>query len=404
MKEIKLSSPQFRFIQSDKRYVLFAGGYGCGKTYAGAVKLLKNLLKYPKSVGLIVRKTYTELIDTSGSEFLGLAEDYIVEFNKTLLKGKLVNGSEFLMRSADKPEKFKSLNLNFIWIDEASELSLDFFTMLLSRLRLPPVQQIFLTTNPTSKQHWIYKVFIDEKTKYDDLEVIKATSFDSVSLSPEVLESYLKIREVDEDLFRREILGEFGSFEGTIFKPLILEDRVLARFLQNNRFSYYIGGVDFGFVNPNAFVLIGKLEQPVGFKKFLVRYIVIRELYERGIQTDTFGEMILSVLRNLHIEDTPIICDSAEPDRIQILNDIGLDAYPVKKIGVKDSIVKIKNFLGDPVIIKGCENFIRELEGYRWNEKEMPNAENGDHLIDAFRYAMLYELERAKVGAMWINL
>ena len=64
-----LMQKQKQFIQSDKRYTLYSGGVGSGKTIAGCYKALYLALSIPKSRGLIGTQTYTHLTVTVMFEF-----------------------------------------------------------------------------------------------------------------------------------------------------------------------------------------------------------------------------------------------------------------------------------------------------------------------------------------------
>ena len=53
------------------------------------------------------------------------------------------------------------------------------------------------------------------------------------------------------------------------------------------------------------------------------------------------------------------------------------------------------------MIVKG-ENLIKELKGYVWLDKGLPKALQGDHLLDALRYAITYQLQKPNAGSYYV--
>jgi hypothetical protein len=49
------------------------------------------------------------------------------------------------------------------------------------------------------------------------------------------------------------------------------------------------------------------------------------------------------------------------------------------------------------MIVKG-QNLIKELKGYIWLDKGLPKPLQGDHIIDALRYAVTYQLNNKRAG------
>ena len=83
-----------------------------------------------------------------------------------------------------------------------------------------------------------------------------------------------------------------------------------------------------------------------------------------------------------------VYCDSASPDRIEVLSNNGLNCYP----SVKDVKAKIDTTRETKIHIKECcENLIRELPEYQWDKDRMGNildkpVKKKDHAIDALCY------------------
>jgi phage terminase large subunit len=67
MEQIKFASDKQRdfVVAGPEEILLFLGGFGSGKTYAGILKMLLLLDKYPNSRGAIVRKQFGQLQKTT---------------------------------------------------------------------------------------------------------------------------------------------------------------------------------------------------------------------------------------------------------------------------------------------------------------------------------------------------
>ena len=58
VKEWELNPSQEKFWKSKKRFVLFSGGFGCGKSLMLTLKAIELALAYPGNYILMGRKTY----------------------------------------------------------------------------------------------------------------------------------------------------------------------------------------------------------------------------------------------------------------------------------------------------------------------------------------------------------
>ena len=67
--EIKLIPAQEKFLQSAKRFPCFIGGIGTGKTYMLLLKIWRFCETFPNTRALVVRREYTDLRDSTMSDF-----------------------------------------------------------------------------------------------------------------------------------------------------------------------------------------------------------------------------------------------------------------------------------------------------------------------------------------------
>lgn len=232
-KEWTLNPKQAEFIKSDKRYKLFSGGFGAGKTLALELNVLDLLLRYPGNLGLLGRMTYQDLRDTVQKEFLQLIPKFwIKSYNKSERRLTLFNDSELLFKHLDKvsEQEIKSLNLGFFAIDQAEQVTEPVFLALKGRLRRQNCSnQGLMSSNPANT--WLFREFKQE-TKEENL-LIETNTYDNKQNLPE---AYIKDLEKYPDSWKKQfVLGMWDTaimgdrniysmewlreFEKTVVKP-----------------------------------------------------------------------------------------------------------------------------------------------------------------------------------------
>ena len=174
----QLLDAQREFLEIPHDYSLdvavYQGGYGSGKTFAGALLGILLAIKFPGITGLVGAQTYTLVRDTTLKTYLehldniGFVDKVDYKWVSAEQKFVFKNGSEILFRHFDEPNKLKSLNLGFVEIEEMSDVPYDTFKMLLARMRQRKkagwqnfTYRIFGHTNPEVQKGWIYKTFYD---------------------------------------------------------------------------------------------------------------------------------------------------------------------------------------------------------------------------------------------------
>lgn len=198
----------------DKPYICNYGSGGSGKSHATAQnELIKGLERKEKI--LVIRKTANTLIDSVISLFCntlipeyGLTPFFTLNKSERILTNK-VNGTQYLFRGLDDPEKIKSIDsITRVWIEEASELSEEDFNKLSDRIRGNP--QITLTYNPIIQSHWLKKRFHD--TPNDRVQVFHTTYLDNLKhIGQKFIDDMEWYKENDFEHYRVYGLGEWGK-------------------------------------------------------------------------------------------------------------------------------------------------------------------------------------------------
>jgi hypothetical protein len=153
--------------------ILFSGSVGSAKSINGAHILARHLIENPNSRALVVRRALKDLKRTFWQLFLKHLSDtpgIIKSYNKSEMKITLINGSECIGDSYDDMnlEKFRSLELSFALIEEATESDRELYDAIKMRVgRLPNIKRnvILAITNPDSPSHYLYEYFIENQSK-----------------------------------------------------------------------------------------------------------------------------------------------------------------------------------------------------------------------------------------------
>lgn len=216
---------------------IYQGGYGSGKTWCGSLLGLLLARKYAGSRGLVGAKEYELVRKTTlvsyleHLEMLGKKAGIDYTYNKVDKIIRFKNGSEILFSALDDPEKFKSLNLHWAEIEEASQISDSSFKQLLGRLRNTYRgknwgdfrYRLFGHTNPQPDKGWIWDRFVEHsKPNY---RLIIAPTTNNTYLPAHFIESMKE--SFDEEYFRINVLGEFGNYNsGLVVKGFSDENKL----------------------------------------------------------------------------------------------------------------------------------------------------------------------------------
>lgn len=226
MVEYKLLPKQKEFLEiphNDKLdVVMYQGGYGSGKTWCGSLLGILLARKYPGCRGLVGAKEYELVKNTTLQSYfehldnMHYVRDRDYRYNKIDKKITFSNGSEILFKGLDDPEKFKSLNLHWAEIEEASQISDSSFKALIGRLRNTNQgstwvnfrYRLFGHTNPQPNKGWIYKRFVEAPK--ENYRLIIAPTSENTYLPAHYIESMKE--EYDPEYYRINVLGEFGDY------------------------------------------------------------------------------------------------------------------------------------------------------------------------------------------------
>jgi phage terminase large subunit len=381
-----------------KRYEIYFGGAGSGKSVFIAQKLLVKACKRKRKI-LVIRKFGTTLRDSVFQLIIDLLKKWkLYEYctiNQTTYTITLPNESVFLFKGLDDSEKIKSItDITDIWCEEATELTEDDYTQLDLRLRaMVDDLQLFCSFNPVSKANWVYKKWFDPKLAvYDALEtMILRTTYKDNRFLPKAYVKALEEKEKSNPLYYKiYALGEFAVAEGLVITNWTKEDFNPMELAQ--KFEHRVG-MDLGFVDPSAVI-------ETLYDRDNKTIYVFAEFYKKGCQLSELAQAIF----DMGLRKVKIMVDAAEPRSREYFRNKGINAQPCIK--GNDSVKAGLMFLQDHKIIvhPNCPNFIVELENFSYIKSKKTGEWTEDtthewsHAIDACRYAYsdVYTAKKAK--------
>jgi phage terminase large subunit-like protein len=197
---------QGQFIEDWRPLVGFVGGIGSGKTLSGWMKVLQ--MTPDDGVGCIVAPTYRQLRDGVLATLKERLTDLVRDINLSSMTVTLVTGVKVLLRSASRPDDFRSLNLGWLWIDEACYLSRYALRTIVSRVR-QGAELIFWTSSPV-KGSAAHELWVQPGQPYHHAKTTDNTTLSAQYI--DLLRSTLSAKEA-----RREIDAEWVDAGGVLF-------------------------------------------------------------------------------------------------------------------------------------------------------------------------------------------
>lgn len=221
----KPHAQQLKFVAAGEPEQLYGGAKRGGKSVALGQKIILLSMAFPGNRGLLARKDFTDLQDTTLAEFFQTCPpELIAEHNKTERRVTFINGSIMLYRglgSLDDIEKAKGLNLGWLAIDEPSEIQFETYLMLRAQLTwiLPtgakPPYMCMLGCNP--EPGWVKQRFITEPQP--GCVFIPALPRDNPFL-PDGWEQMLVDAGYPKEWIEKYLMGSWDVAEGQVFPEL----------------------------------------------------------------------------------------------------------------------------------------------------------------------------------------
>jgi|GEM_PF-221904 len=376
----KMTSVYKRNREAAKPVVLNVGGADSSKSYSIAQLLIEKFFGEKDKAFLVVRKTMPSNRLTAYRLIINLLKEYdryrFVNHNKSF--HTIEYGSNFMQFSGlDDPEKIKSAEFNYEWLEESNEFSWEDFIILKLRLRRKTTDgnpnRMYLSCNPTDEHGWI-----NTKLKSTEYDYIHSTYKDNPFSQLADIEVLEGLKNQDESYYKIYALGEYAEIKGLIWgRPEIPQE-----FPEVKETVY---GMDFGYNNPSTLIEIGIDIDAMA--------LYFRELiYETHLTNDELIEKMKTAMPP-EVRQREIYADASEPARIEEIYKAGFNIKPADKGkgSVKNGIDMVKRFRR--YSLEENMNLNTEFSGYKWKVDKNGNVldepvEYNDHSCDGSRYAV----------------
>ena len=203
--DLELEPFQMSFFSSQARFPAMVSAWGTGKTMCGILKGLV-LSNHPNNLGLIVRKNFTDLRDSTIKDFQRYTRIKVPSSKDV----RLPNGSEIMFRHMDELAGIvQNVNLGWFLIEQAEEFESDQeFQKLRGRLRRENVPHQGVIIANTNGHNWIWRLW--KNTDDSDYDLHEATTFDNRENLPEdFIKDLKKMEEQSPAHYRRYVLNSW---------------------------------------------------------------------------------------------------------------------------------------------------------------------------------------------------
>ncbi|HHX27615.1 MAG TPA: hypothetical protein GX716_01255 [Firmicutes bacterium] len=292
---------QEEFFLADSRHIGYGGARGGGKSWALRRKMVLRRLMYPGSKGLLLRRTYPELL---ANHVLPLQTElgcrkkkgWLARYNAQEHVFRFVNGSMLFLgycKAEADVLRYQGQEYDDIGLEEAThftEFQVNFLRTCLRTVRTDLQPRIYYTANPGGVGHlWFKRLFIDKQYEEDenpaDYTFIPARVWDNQVLM-NADPGYIKeLQKLPEDLRRAYLDGDWDVFAGQYFKSFrrdvhVITPRELPKW--HKRFR----SLDYGLDRTACYWWAVDSEG---------NCIVYRELYESGLTLSQAAKKIVEM-------------------------------------------------------------------------------------------------------------
>lgn len=331
-----------------------------------------------KTIGALRRNVLTEIqprLEAMGAQWLEKRTDNLIVVR---LFGHENRFYTFGGQDESSAALIQGITFAGVLLDEVALMPRSFVEQACARCSVDG-SRIWFNCNPAGPEHWFYKNWILEAEKRNCLR-LQFFMEDNPSLTKRIRQRYERL--YSGVFYRRYVLGQWVQAEGRVYD--FFTPDMVAQPPREPMEQYYIS-CDYGTVNPTSMGLWGRKEG-VWYR--------IREFYfdsraqQRQMTDEEYAGALekLSGGRNL----SAVIVDPSAASFIEVLRRRG---HRVKKAqndvlsGIRLTADGLKR--GKIVICQGCEDCLREMEGYVWEQRgggqDRVKKEN-DHAMDDMRY------------------
>jgi phage terminase large subunit len=377
---IQIPKEYKRLFDDDWREAAVYGGRGSLKSHTVARLLLIKareskrrigcFREYQNSIGDSSHQLLKELIDKYGMNEFKVTDNSITN---------MINGSDFIFKGLHGNEQsIKSIEgIDYAWVEEAQMVSNKSIEVLTPTVRKPG-SKIIYTYNREGEEDPVHKRLVLEGRPNT---LILNVNYD-VALKYGWFPEVLRVEMEDDKLYRPGLykhkwLGEPNMTEGRIFNDWNIVDEI------PHEARLEIRGMDFGYARDPT-VLVDIYYYNGG-------YIVDELIYRTNYLDTDLGNFILNNPR----PNTLIIGDSADKQKIVILQNMGINIIGVDKRGSGGETFTrgAISFVQDQrmSITARSQNVIKSYRNFQWQiDREDNIIPKYDHYWSDGMMAVIY--------------
>ena len=296
--------------------LLLEGPAGTGKSRGIGEFLYKMTQKYPGTRGAILRKTRVSLTESFLVTWEGevlLPDDPALTGVSRAHRSSYIwpNGTEVWTGGLDNPTRLYSAQFDWIYVQEATELTLDEWERLGRALRnhKMPFQFLIADCNPDAPGHWL-----NQRCEQGKMARLLSRHKDNPSIRPEYLARLANLTGVRR---RRLYLGEWCSAEGAVWENFDRDIHIIDVQADRNGHPDYralglkdfIGSMDWGYSAPGVLQVWGR----DGDK----RMVRVAEVYRTKQSAEWWAERIADL-----DDEFSLLRVKADPSRNDLIDEV----------------------------------------------------------------------------------
>lgn len=222
------SAKQIAFLTARTKHVGFGGARGGGKSWAVRDKAKRLCLRYGGIKILIVRRTYSELLNNHIMPLQESLPSEVAVYNKAEKIFRFLNGStiKFGYCNADRDlDGYQGAEYDVIFLDEATQLREMWIRKITACLRGANAfpKRVYYTCNPGGASHAYFKrLFIDQKFECGedpkDYTFIQSLVTDNEALMRAQPDYIKQLEALPEKLRAAWLYGRWDVFDGQFFE------------------------------------------------------------------------------------------------------------------------------------------------------------------------------------------
>ena len=368
---------------NDKRFWVHIAARRTGKSYAAAFLAFAKLME-PNQQVMVVAPNFSlsSIIWDYVTDLIKKLNIEVEQFNQKDKVVRLINGSIFRLLSANNRDSLVGRAANLLIIDEAAIIPNDeyFVRDLRPALSTFTDSRCLWISTPRGKGNYLYNYYQrGQSNEYDEWGSDLHTWRSNPMLSEkDVMEAQ---RAMTRALFAQEYLCEWTTTEDQVYEFLD-EEKHVGDFVEG-RFVEVIAGLDVGYRDYNAFVVIGFDGES---------YYILDEYVSKESTTSALAEQITKMQSEWNI-DTIYIDSAAAQVKADFAYDY--DIYCEKAIkSVNDGINFVQSLIEHDNLYfdeQGAKHTFHALSSYKWKsntEQPKPEHDWASHPADAVRYAV----------------